>query len=227
MDARRPAVSTRAVAAHRRRPLAGRRAAKRAGGHGRPGANHERWAGAEPEPLEVSQRRDLDRRIAALAIPALGTLAIEPLYVLVDTAIVGRLGTIPLGGLALATTVLTTLLWAFNFLSFGTTARVAFLTGRADAEGAAGVAAQGLWLCVAIRIPLAAFVALGGRALASGLGGHGATLAAATTYLRISALGMPAVLIALVGQGHLRGLSDTRTPLAVVLVANVLHVVLE
>src|SRR5947209_16574943 len=112
-----------------------------------------------------ASRRELDRRIAALAIPALGTLAIEPLYVLVDTAIVGRLGTIPLGGLALATTVLTTLLWAFNFLSFGTTARVAFLTGRGDDEGAAGVAAQGLWLCVAIGIPLAAVVAVGGRTL--------------------------------------------------------------
>ena len=41
-----------------------------------------------------------DRRIIALAIPALGSLAVEPLYVLVDTAIVGRLGTAQLGGLA-------------------------------------------------------------------------------------------------------------------------------
>ena len=169
----------------------------------------------------------LDRRIAALAIPALGTLAIEPLYVLVDTAIVGRLGTVPLGGLALASTVLTTLLWAFNFLSFGTTARVAFLTGRDDAVGAAGVAAQGLWLSGVIGIPLALFVGFGGHAMAAGLGGQGDVLEAATTYLRISAIGVPAVLIALVGQGHLRGLSDTRTPLAVVLVANLLNVALE
>jgi Na+-driven multidrug efflux pump len=51
---------------------------------------------------EVSARRALDRRIIALAIPALGTLAIEPMYVLVDTAIVGRLGTPQLGGLAIA-----------------------------------------------------------------------------------------------------------------------------
>ena len=48
----------------------------------------------------------IDRRIVALAIPALGALAVEPLYVLVDTAIVGRLGTIPLAGLALASSVL-------------------------------------------------------------------------------------------------------------------------
>ncbi|MDQ1395412.1 MAG: hypothetical protein QOG64_671 [Acidimicrobiaceae bacterium] len=172
-------------------------------------------------------RRERDRRIAALAIPALGALAVEPLYVLVDTAIVGRLGTAPLGGLALASTLLTTLLWGCNFLSYGTTARVAFLTGRREPNAAAGAAAQGLWLAGLIGIPLAVIVALTGGGLASGLGGHGATLSAATTYLRISAIGMPAVLVALVGQGHLRGLSDTRTPLAVVLVSNLLNVVLE
>ncbi|MDP9069892.1 MAG: MATE family efflux transporter [Actinomycetota bacterium] len=168
-----------------------------------------------------------DRRIVALAVPALGTLATEPLYVLVDTAIVGRLGTVPLGGLALASTVLTTLLWVFNFLAYGTTARVAFLMGRGDRRAAAGVAAQGLWLATGIGLTLAAAIAAGGRLLAGLLGGEGPILEAATTYLRISALGMPAVLVALVGHGYLRGLSDTRTPLLVVVVANVTNVVLE
>jgi putative MATE family efflux protein len=168
-----------------------------------------------------------DRRILALAIPALGSLAVEPLYVLVDTAIVGRLGTVPLGGLALASTILTSLLWVFNFLSYGTTARVAFLTGRGDDRRAAGVASQALWLAGSFGLPLAASVFLLAPLLATLVGGHGAVLHAAVTYLRISALGMPAVLVALVGQGHLRGLSDTRTPFVVVLAANALNVVLE
>lgn len=168
-----------------------------------------------------------DRRILALAVPALATLAIEPLYLLVDTAIVGHLGTVPLGGLALATTVLTTLLWVCNFLSFGTTTRVAFLTGRGQHADAARAGAQALWLCAFIGLPMTALVAVGARPLASLLGGEGAILDAATTYLRISAAAMPAVLVALAAQGYLRGLSDTRSPLIVVLVANVLNVVLE
>ena len=90
---------------------------------------------------------DLDRRIARLAVPALGALAVEPLYVLVDTAIVGHLGTTPLGGLALASTALNSLVWICNFLAYGTTARVAWLTGRRDDAGAGAVAVQGLWLC--------------------------------------------------------------------------------
>jgi putative MATE family efflux protein len=169
----------------------------------------------------------VDRRILALAIPALGTLAVEPLYVLVDTAIVGHLGTAPLGGLALAGTVLNTVLWACNFLQWGTTARVAFLTGRQDRQGAASSAAQALWLGVGLGVVLAAAVALLAHPVSVALGGKGEVLENAVTYLRISTLGMPAVLIAVVGQGHLRGLSDTRTPFVVVLVANLVNVALE
>jgi putative MATE family efflux protein len=170
---------------------------------------------------------DLDRSIAALAVPALGALAVEPLYVLADTAIVGHLGTVPLGGLALASTVLNTLLWVSNVLSFGTTSRVAVLTGRQDHAGAKQVAAQGLWLCAALGIPVALGVADLARPIARGLGGHGAILAAAVTYLRISAVGIPFVLVALLGHGWFRGLSDTRTPLRIVVVANLLNIGLE
>jgi putative MATE family efflux protein len=78
-----------------------------------------------------------------------------------------------------------------------------------------------------LGLPMAALVFFFGHGIASALGGTGDVLDAATTYLRISAIGIPAVLIALVGHGHLRGLSDTRTPLRVVLVANVVNVILE
>src|SRR5437764_1164311 len=175
-----------------------------------------------PGPLDP-----VDRRILALAIPALGTLAVEPLYVLADTAIVGHLGTASLGALALAGTVLNTVLWACNFLQWGTTARVAFLTGREDRRGAASSATQALWLGVALGAVLAVGVAVLARPLATALGGTGAIRDQAVTYLRISAIGIPAVLIAVVGQGHLRGLSDTKTPFVVVLVANVVNIVLE
>ncbi len=172
-------------------------------------------------------QRARDRRIVGLAVPALGTLAIEPLYVLVDTAIVGRLGTVPLAGLAVASTVLTTLITVCNFLAYGTTARVAFLRGRGDHRGGASVAAQGLWLAVVIGLVLMAAVGLGGRGLATLVGGEGAVLDAASTYLRISAVGIPFVLVALVGNGYLRGVANTRAPLVVVVAANVLNVVLE
>lgn len=171
--------------------------------------------------------RERDRRIAKLAVPALLTLSVEPMYVLVDTAIVGRLGTVPLGGLAVASVVLTTLLPMFNFLAYGTTARVAYLTGRSDPRAAAGVAAQGLWLCALIGLPLAAVVAAGTTPLVRLVGAEGEIAAAAGTYLRISTIGIPAMLVVLVGHGYLRGVADTRTPLVVTVVSNVVNIVLE
>jgi putative MATE family efflux protein len=170
---------------------------------------------------------DRDRRIIAIGLPALATVLLEPLYTIVDTAIVGHLGTAPLGGLALASTVLNTSFWVFNFLSFGTTSRVAFLTGRKDERGAAAVAGQGFWLCGCIGIPVALLLAFGARPIAGLMGGQGDVLRAAVTYLRISAVGTPFVLLSLVGNGYLRGVADTRTPLRVVAAANVANVVLE
>src|SRR5688572_29708587 len=95
-------------------------------------------------------RHPADREIVRLAVPALGALAAEPMYVLVDTAVVGHLGTPQLGGLAVAGTVLTTAFFLFNFLAYGTTAAVARLVGAEDERTAAVQAVQGLWLAFAI-----------------------------------------------------------------------------
>jgi putative MATE family efflux protein len=171
--------------------------------------------------------RPLDRRIAALATAALGTLAVEPLYVLVDTAIVGRLGTTPLAGLALASGVLVTVTALVNFLAYGTTQRVASRRGARRADLAAHTSVQALWLAVILGIPVGALVAVLARPMCALLGGKGDTLDAAVTYLRIGAIGLPFVLIALAGMGVMRGMGDLRTPLVIVVVANIVNVVLE
>jgi putative MATE family efflux protein len=178
-------------------------------------------------PRTVIAVTERDREILRLALPAIATLAAEPLYVLVDTAIVGHLGTAALGGLAVASAVLVLCFMVFNFLAYGTTARVAFLTGARQGKTAAQVAAQGLWICAGLGSALVAVVALGARTFSRALGAEGAILDAATTYLSISAVGAPAVLVALVGTGYLRGVRDTKTPLVIVIVANVFNVVVE
>ena len=168
-----------------------------------------------------------DKVIWGLALPALGTLAIEPLYRLADTAIIGRLGTVPLAGLALAGTVLSTLVFLCGFLTTGTTARVAFLTGRGADRGAAEVVPQVLWVAGGLGLLLAAVTVGLARPLAQLVGGEPAVIDEAVTYLRISGLAIPMILVAFVGNGWHRGRSDTRTPLAIVVVANVLNVVLD
>lgn len=103
------------------------------------------------------------REIAAIALPALGALAAEPLYLLVDTAIVGHLGTVQLASLALAAAVLGAVVNLCNFLAYGTTARVARLAGAGMEDEAGSDGVQALWLAVAIGgLLLAASVALAG-----------------------------------------------------------------
>src|SRR5690606_33133631 len=90
----------------------------------------------------VEMPRPFDREIARLAIPALVMLLAEPSYLLVDTAVVGHLGTAQLGGLAVASTILLTVSSLCIFLAYGTTASVARLLGAGNRRGAADDAVQ-------------------------------------------------------------------------------------
>ncbi|HYH50369.1 MAG TPA: MATE family efflux transporter [Acidimicrobiia bacterium] len=172
-------------------------------------------------------RHPADREILRLAVPALGSLAAEPLYILVDTAVVGHLGTPQLGGLAVAGTVLTTAYSLFNFLSYGTTAAVARAAGAGRSEQAARNAVQSVWLALAIGVALALGGLLGAPLVVDLMAPSATVRPHALVYLRIASLGMMPVMLALVGVGYLRGLQDTITPLRIALLANLANLVLE
>ncbi|HMJ34183.1 MAG TPA: MATE family efflux transporter [Baekduia sp.] len=175
----------------------------------------------------MRRRSPYDREIMRLAVPALGALAAEPLYLLADTAIVGHLGTPQLAALALAAAVLGAVVSLCNFLTYGTTAMVARLHGAGEDERAGEIAAQALWLALGIGTVLAATVAALADPLMALVGGSGHVADLAARYLRLSALGLPCALVALAAQGYLRGVGDLRSPLVVVVVANVINIVLE
>jgi putative MATE family efflux protein len=158
---------------------------------------------------------DRDREILRLAVPALGALVAEPLFVLADTAIVGHLGTLQLAGLAAAATVLTTLVSLCVFLAYATTAAVARQLGAANQPAALKQGIDGMWLAVLIGGGLALVGLPIARPLLRLLGASPDVLPYAVTYLTISLLGIPAMLVVLAGTGVLRGLQDTRTPLVV------------
>jgi MATE family, multidrug efflux pump len=168
----------------------------------------------------VRFRSPYDREILSLALPALGALAAEPLYLLADTAMVGHLGTEELAALAIAATLLAGTFTLFNFLTYGTTAQVARYHGAGNELAAGRLAAQSLWLSSGIGIALTALLAGLADPLVDLMGGNGRVGELAVDYLRIGSLGLPFALIALAGQGFLRGVSDLRTPLVIVVVAN-------
>ena len=175
----------------------------------------------------VKLRSQYDREILRLAVPALGALAAEPSYILVDTAIVGHLGREQLAALGIAATVLTALFAIFNFLQYGTTAQVGRASGAGQEQAARRLGAQALWLCLGVGIALAALVILLAPAIVRAMGGEGETADFAVTYIRIVSLGLPSAFLAIGAQGYLRGVADLRTPLVILIAGNVANAILE
>ena len=173
------------------------------------------------------QRRPVDRDILRLAVPALGALVAEPIFLLADSAMVGHLGVTPLAGLGIASAVLQTIVGLMVFLAYSTTPAVARRLGAGDERGAVAAGVDGCWLALALGIVLA----VGGWFAAPGLvalfGADPAVSAAATTYLGLSMLGLPAMLLVFAATGLLRGLQDTRTPLAVAVGGFAVNIVLN
>jgi putative MATE family efflux protein len=155
------------------------------------------------------------REILALAVPALGALVVEPLFLLTDTAIVGALGTDSLAGLGLASAVLSTLVGLFVVLAYGTTASVSRRLGAGDPRGALALGIDGTWLALLVGLVVAALGAAVAPAVIAAFGAGEAASSEAVVYLRVSMLGIPAMLVVLAATGVMRGLQDTRTPLYV------------
>ncbi len=166
----------------------------------------------------------LDRQILSLAVPALGALIAEPLFVLIDSAMVGHLGATSLAGLALASTVLTTAVGLFVFLAYATTATTARLFGAGDRAGGLRAGVDGIWLSLLLGAVTAVAGWLSAPWLVEVMGARDAVAEAAVAYLRASAPGLPGMLAVLAATGTLRGLLDTRTPFVVASGGAVLNV---
>ena len=157
------------------------------------------------------------RRIAGLALPALGVLAAEPIYLLFDIAIVGHLGAVSLAGLAIGGLVLSLVASQLTFLSYGTTARSARFFGAGDRPAAVGEGVQSTWLALGLGVVVMAVVQATAVPLVSVISGSGAggreIADAAVPWLRIAILAAPAILVSLAGNGWMRGVQDTARPL--------------
>ncbi len=183
-----------------------------------PSESPETPASGSPDPAvrpARAARRRQDREIVALALPAFGALVAEPLFVMADSAIVGHLGTPQLAGLGVAATLLTTAVNVFVFLAYATTAAVARRVGAEDVGSAIRQGVDGIWLALLLGLLVVAAAVPGAPVLVGFFGASGDATGYAVTYLRISALGIPAMLVVLAATGVLRGLQDTRTPLIV------------
>lgn len=155
----------------------------------------------------------LNREILRLAVPALGALVAEPLFLIVDAALVGHLGVVPLAGLGIASAVLQTIVGLMVFLAYSTTPAVARRFGAGEHASAVRAGIDGLWLALGLGALLAVAGSLLTPALVGMFGATAEVAEQATIYLQLSMWGLPAMLIVFAATGLLRGMQDTVTPL--------------
>ncbi|MGD7001034.1 MATE family efflux transporter [Corynebacterium halotolerans] len=153
------------------------------------------------------------RQILTLAVPTLGVLAANPLYLLLDTAVVGRLGAFELAALAAGTAIQSTVTTQLTFLSYGTTARSSRLFGAGRRRDAIAEGVQATWVALAVGVIIAAVVITAAPWLAFWLTGDQTVATETTSWLRIAAFGVPLSLVTMAGNGWLRGIRNTRSPL--------------
>lgn len=178
-------------------------------------------------PSSSPRQHSLNRQILALAVPAFGALIAEPLLVLADSAIVGHLGSAPLAGLTLGSTVVQTLVGFMVFLAYSTTPAVARAVGAGDTPSAFAAARNGLWVAAGLGLFFAVLLALTADPLLRTLGAGGDVLTHATAYLLPSLAGLPGMLLVLAATGALRGFQDAKTPLYVATTGAALNVPLS
>ncbi len=167
------------------------------------------------------------KAILALALPALGSLVIEPLLILIDSAMVGHLGVVPLAGLALSSTILNTMVGVFVFLAYSTTAVTARLFGAGKRAEGIGAGIEALWLAAGLGVLLVAALQLAAPWLVHVLGADSQVAPQAIIYLRAGSFGMVGMLVMLAANGVLRGLLDTKTPLYVLAAGAAFNVALN
>lgn len=158
-------------------------------------------------------RETLNRDILRLAVPALGALVAEPLFLIVDAAMIGHLGVDSLAGLGIAGAVLQTIVGLMVFLAYSTTPAVARRFGEGDPTRAVSAGIDGMWLATGIGAILALAGSLATPTLVELFGPTREVAAHAQAYLGISMWGLPAMLIVFAATGLLRGMQDTVTPL--------------
>jgi len=159
--------------------------------------------------------RGLGRSILALAVPALGALIAEPLFLAADTAIIGHLGVSELAGIGLGATIVTTAVGLLIFLAYSTTPAVARHIGAGRLPQALAAGRDGVALALGLGIVLAVAGWLAAPAIVSAMGGTGDVAGFGVDYVRFSMPGLPAMLLVLAATGVLRGMQDTKTPLYV------------
>jgi putative MATE family efflux protein len=158
---------------------------------------------------------DLRRTTWTLAWPVIFAFSIESLVGLLDTLMVGRLGSTAVAAVGVGIQILSAVDSAMFAAATGALAIVARHIGAGEVRAAEEVLQQAILAAIAIAVLSVAPVLVWTPELIRALRVDPAVVEMATPFVRIVMLGVPATAVLFVIVTSLRGAGDTRTPLVI------------
>jgi putative MATE family efflux protein len=153
------------------------------------------------------------KTIFALALPTFGQLIAEPVFILIDTAIVGHIGDAALAGLSIGSTIILTVVGLCIFLAYSTTSQVAQLIGEGKRTQGLQAGINGMWLAIVLGAIISVIVALFSDQICWMLGARGAVHTQALLYTRALVFSIPGALLVYAANGIFRGLFKAKVTL--------------
>ncbi|MDF1763582.1 MAG: MATE family efflux transporter [Oleibacter sp.] len=173
--------------------------------------------------IDVSQSRILN-----LSWPIILSNISVPLLGLIDTAILGHLNsTKPMAAVAIGAQVMTMVLWSFGFFRMSTTALTARRSGASDDAGVHSILRQALLFTLPISLLCTVLLALFSPTVLNWFGNYTQVHELAQNYITVRCWGIPLVFFQYCLIGWFIGRGETRVPLLMLVVANVVNAVLD
>lgn len=167
-----------------------------------------------------------DHQILKIALPAIVTNITVPLLGLVDTAIVGHMGSAAyIGAIAVGSMIFNLVYWLFGFLRMGTSGMTAQARGRRDMAEATGILARSMKVAAIVAVLMLLLQWPLYRLMLWLIAPTDDVVPWVDVYFRIVVWGAPAMLSLYSLSGWYIGMQNTRIPMVVSILQNVVNIV--
>lgn len=167
------------------------------------------------------------RRVFNMAWPVISENFLQTMLGIVDTLLVARLGVEAIAGVGSAQQVMIFVISVLSALSVGSSVLVAQAVGARNFARASVLARQSLVWSVAFSVPLAILGYLFSEQIMAIFGVEPEVARLGTEYLEVTMATVVVLVLSLIGGGALRGAGDSKSPMQVTALANVINVVLS
>ena len=167
----------------------------------------------------------ISKEITAIAGPAIISNITTPLLAMIDVAIVGHIGSsVYIAAIAIGASMFNMLYWLFGFLRMGSSGLTALAYGAGDTRASSTLFYRALAVGIIAGCVLIALSAPMADVLLRFMDADTETLPAARSYFLIAISGAPATLGTYALSGWFLGMQDSRTPMWMALLTNVVNI---